>query len=135
VITDYGNYPAIFKRNKEALAFDAEGGGVYQDVEVEVALLGISFITHYRSLIIEKENTPSRLILEFTGVSGDGSVKDVSAQWYFETLPVDGQPYTYIRYTYSSTAARKNIFQKAVMSMFVDSEAIAMLNQLINASK
>ncbi|MDR2029113.1 MAG: hypothetical protein LBP93_06215 [Treponema sp.] len=135
VISDYENYPAVFKRNRTARVFEAEGEGVYQDVEVGIILPGISYTSRYRTLIIEKEHTPSRLILEFTGVSSDGSVKDVSAQWYFETLLLDGRPYTYIRYIQSSSVVRKSIFQKTLMTMFLDSETTAMLNQLLNASK
>jgi hypothetical protein len=135
VITDYGNYPEIFKRNRTARISDAGPEGVYQDVEVGIVFPGISYTSRYRTLITEKEHSPSRLILEFTGVSGDGSVKDVSAQWYFETTSVEGRPYTYIRYVFSSSVARKSVFQKAVMSMFVGSETVAMLNQLLDASE
>jgi ribosome-associated toxin RatA of RatAB toxin-antitoxin module len=135
VITDYGNYPAYFKRNRAVQVFPAEPAGVYQDAEVGIVLMGISYISRYRTLITEKENTPSRLILEFNGVSSDGSVRDIFAQWYFEALVVDGQPCTYIRYTFSNSVVSKNIFQRAVMAMFIDSEAAAMLNQLLLASR
>jgi hypothetical protein len=135
VISDYGNYPEVFKRNRTARVSDAGPEGVYQDVEVGIVYPGISYISRYRTLAVEKEHTPSRLILEFTGVSSDGTVKDVSAQWYFETLLVDGQPYTYIRYIFSTSVLRKNFFQKTLMSMFVGSETVAMLNQLLTASK
>jgi hypothetical protein len=96
--------------------------------------MGISYITRYRTLIVEKENSPFRLILEFNGVSSDGSIRDIFAQWYFETLLVEGRPYTYIRYTFFNSVVRKSIFQKAVMTLFVDSETLAMLNQLLLAS-
>jgi ribosome-associated toxin RatA of RatAB toxin-antitoxin module len=135
VITNYGNYPAYFKRNRSVQVFPAEPEGVYQDAEVGISLMGISYISRYRTLIREKKNTPSGFILEFTGISSDGSVKDLFAQWFFETVLVDGRPHTYIRYTFSNAVARKNIFQKAVMSMFIDSEALAMLNQLLLASQ
>jgi hypothetical protein len=103
---------------------------------VGAEFLGLSFLTNYRVLVTEALNTPEEFILEFSHVSDDGSVKDVSGRWYLKKLPPmesAGQRY-YVRYHAYSKVARKYPLQRMIMSMFINSESRDLMRQFVEAA-
>jgi hypothetical protein len=134
IITDYENYPAYFKRNTASVIAGVTETGIYQDVQVTVGLLGFSFTGRYTVLVRELVNTPTQFVLGFSHVTDNGTIRDVHGQWYFETVYVDGQPWTYVRYISSSASIRRFLLQKTIQTMFVGSEFTAMTDQLLAAA-
>jgi hypothetical protein len=134
IITDYENYPQYFKRNTSSVIAGVTEEGVYQDVSVTVRLLGFSFTGRYTVLVREVVNTPTQFVLEFSHVTDTGAIRDVHGQWYFQTIHVEGKPWTYVRYISSSAAIRRFLLQKTIQSMFVGSEFTGMTDQLLAAA-
>lgn len=135
VITDYANYPKYFKRNASSrVAGFSDDGGVYQDVRVTVGLLGFSYTGRYTVLVREQINTPTKFVMTFNHINDDGSIRDVNGEWYFETIQVNGQPGTYVRYVSSSTSIRRIGIQRGIQSMFVNAEFTGMTDQLLEAA-
>jgi hypothetical protein len=135
VILDFAGYPRIFRRN-ETTAVVREDDAVYLDMAVGAEFLGLSFLTNYRVLVTEVRNTPEEFILDFSHVSDDGSVKDVSGRWYLKKLPpTEGaeQRY-YVRYHAYSKVARKYPLQRMIMSMFINSESRDLMRQFVEAA-
>jgi ribosome-associated toxin RatA of RatAB toxin-antitoxin module len=136
VITDYEHYPDFFKRNTSSQVIGTtEDGGVYQRVRVTVGLMGFSYTCGYTVLCRETVNTPAKFVLTFAHVSDDGNTRDVYGEWYFETVYVEGNPWTYVRYVSSSASIRRLVLQKAIQSMFVNSEFTDMTDQLLEAAR
>jgi hypothetical protein len=136
IITDYLNYPKYFKRNTSSrIAGATADGGVYQDVRVTVGLLGLSYSGRYTVLVREMVDTPDRFVLTFNHINDDGNIRDVNGEWYFEKITVEGKPMTYVRYVSSSSSIRRIGIQKAIQSMFVNSEFTDMTDQLLEAAQ
>jgi hypothetical protein len=136
VILDFAGYPRIFRRN-ETTAVVREDDAVYLDMAVGAEFLGLSFLTHYRVLVTEVRNTPEEFILDFSHVSDDGSVKDVSGRWYVKQLPrAEGaEQQCYVRYHAYSKVARKYPLQRMIMSMFINSESRDLMRQFVEAAR
>jgi hypothetical protein len=134
-ILDFASYPRIFRRNQET-AVIRENDAVYLDMVVGAKFLGIDFLVSYRVVVAELRNTPEEFILDFSHVSDDGSVKDVSGRWYVKKIPRPdgGEQQCYVRYYARSTALRKYPFQRMIMSMFINSESRDLMNQFVKAA-
>jgi hypothetical protein len=135
VILDFAGYPRIFRRNETTVEV-REDDAVYLDMAVGAEFLGLSFLTNYRVLVTEALNTPEEFILDFSHVSDDGSVKDVSGRWYVKKLPyMEGaEQQCYVRYHAYSKVARKYPLQRMIMSMFINSESRDLMNQFVKAA-
>jgi hypothetical protein len=134
IITDYENYPRYFKRNTASKVAAVTGDGIYQDVQVTVGLLGITFTGRYTVLVREIVNNPAQFVLEFSHVTDNGAIRNVHGQWYFESVTVNDRPGTYIRYISSSESIRRSILQKTAMALFVGAEFTDMTDQLLKAA-
>jgi hypothetical protein len=133
VLNDTDNYSRVFKRIRAA-SFGSTGEGVYRDMRMSIGLLGFSFETNYTLLFRETLNTAGAYRLTFTHAGDDGTVKDVHGFWYFESLEISGESYTYVRYYSSCRVLRKFPFQRMIMSMFNGQENIDMMHQLFRAA-
>jgi hypothetical protein len=134
-ILDFESYPRIFRRNHET-AVIREKGAVCLDMAVGAEFLGIEFLVKYRVAVTELRNTPDEFILDFTHVSDDGSVKDVSGRWQIKKLPrSEGmEQQCYVRYHTGSKAAPKYPLQRMIMSLFINSESRDLMNQFVKAA-
>jgi hypothetical protein len=134
-ILDFEGYPRIFRRNQRTVAV-RKNDAVYLDMSVGAEFLGIEFLVKYRVLVTETLNTPEEFILDFSHVSGDGGVKDVSGRWRIKKLPqAEGaEPQCYIRYYAYSKVARKYPLQRMIMSLFIHSESRDLMTQFIKAA-
>jgi hypothetical protein len=103
---------------------------------VGAQFLGIDFLVKYRVLATETRDTPDEFILDFSHVSDDGSVKDVSGRWHVKKLPrLDGEEQQcYIRYYAHSRALRKYPLQRMIMSLFINSESRDLMEQFVKAA-
>jgi hypothetical protein len=131
-ILDFERYPRIFRRNHETSVV-LEGGAVCLDMTVGAQFFGIDFLVRYRVAVTEVRDTPEEFILEFTHVSDDGGVKDVSGWWHIKKLPPqDGAGQRcYIRYQARSKVVRKYPLQRMIMSLFIHSESRDLMNQFL----
>jgi ribosome-associated toxin RatA of RatAB toxin-antitoxin module len=134
VVTDYEHYPQVFKRMRN-IRVRRENEGAYQDWHIGVGFKNFSYDTRYTLLAVEKQNTPERYLLDFSHVADDGSIKDAWGQWYFETLRLEGQEWTYIRYTTSSRVIRKFPLQRTVMGWIINKEYTDLMNQFLKAAR
>jgi hypothetical protein len=134
-ILDFESYPRIFRRNHETSVI-REKGGVCLDMAVGAEFLGIEFLVKYRVAVAELRNTPEEFILDFTHVSDDGSVKDVSGRWQLKKLPrpEGAEQQCYVRYHARSKAAPQYPFQRMIMSLFINSESRDLMNQFVKAA-
>jgi hypothetical protein len=134
-ILDFNQYPRIFRRNRNTAAI-RENNTVYLDMDVGAEFLGISFFVSYRVSVAELRNTPEEFILDFSHVSDDGGVKDVSGRWHIKRLPPseDGRQQCYVRYYARSKVVRKYPLQQMIMSLFINSESRDLLEQFIKAA-
>jgi hypothetical protein len=134
-ILDFEEYPRIFRRNHKT-AVVREGGAVCLDMAVGAEFLGIDFLVKYRVAVAELRDTPEEFILDFSHVSDDGDVKDVSGRWHIKKLPrpEGAEQQCYIRYHASSKVARKYPLQRMIMSLFINSESRDLMNQFIKAA-
>ena len=134
-ILDFNNYPRIFRRNQKT-AIIRENDAVWLDMAVGAEFLGIGFLANYRVLVSELRNTPEEFILDFSHVSDDGNVKDVSGRWYIKKLPRSegAEQQYYVRYYAYSKVFRKYLLQRMIMSLFIDSESRDLINQFIKAA-
>jgi hypothetical protein len=134
-ILDFDTYPRIFRRN-EKTTVTRENETVYLDMDVGAEFLGIDFFVNYRVLAAEMLNTPEEIVLDFSYVSGDGSVQDVSGWWYVKQLPqAEGaEQQFYVRYYAYSKVASKYPFQRMIMALFINSESRDLMNQFIKAA-
>ncbi|MDR1949839.1 MAG: hypothetical protein LBQ38_10645 [Spirochaetaceae bacterium] len=133
VLMDFDNYHRVFKRITAA-SLGHDEYGMYRSLQLSVGLLGLTFNTNYTLLFQEAGNTADVYYLTFSHVDDDGTVKDVHGFWYFESLVLLGEPYTYVRYYSSSRVLRKFPLQRMIMSMFNGQENIDMVNQLLRAA-
>jgi hypothetical protein len=134
-ILDFAQYPRIFRRN-EKTAVIRENEAIYLDMDVGAEFLGIDFFVNYRVLVTEIRNTPEEFILDFSYISGDSSVQDVSGWWYLKKLPQtgDAEQQFYVRYYAYSKMANKYPFQRMIMSLFINSESRDLMNQFVKAA-
>jgi hypothetical protein len=134
-ILDFAQYPRIFRRN-EKTAVIRENEAVYLDMDVGAEFLGIDFFVNYRVLATETRNTPEEFILNFSYISGDSSVQDVSGWWYLKKLPQTGgaEQQFYVRYYAYSKVANKYPLQRMIMSLFINSESRDLMNQFVKAA-
>lgn len=134
-ITDYNSYAACFKRTtaSEILWKAREGTALY--LQLTVGALGFTFITNHTILLKEEVNDSGRFLLRFSHLADDGMVRNVHGYWYFQTVDIKGKSYTYIRYYSASDSLKKNALQKVASAMFIDSEYMGMLKELLAAAK
>ncbi|MDR2740196.1 MAG: hypothetical protein LBB68_10265, partial [Treponema sp.] len=123
-ILDFDGYPRIFRRN-QTIAVVREQDAVYLDMAVGAEFLGIEFLVKYRVAVAELRDTPEEFILDFTHVSDDGGVKDVSGRWYVKKLPrpEGAEQQCYVRYHAYSKVVRKYPLQRMIMALFINSES------------
>jgi hypothetical protein len=134
-ILDFDQYPQIFRRNQKTDVI-REGGAVCLDMAVGAEFLGIDFLVNYRVAVAKLRDTPEEFILDFSYVSDDGGVKDVSGRWHIKKLPrpEGAEQQYYIRYHAYSKVARKYPLQRMIMSLFINSESRDLMNQFIKAA-
>jgi hypothetical protein len=134
-ILDFDTYPRIFRRNEKTTVI-RENEAVCLDMDVGAEFLGIDFFVNYRVLATETRNTPEEFILDFSYVSGDSNVQDVSGWWHVKKLPqAEGaEQQFYVRYHAYSKVASKYPFQRMIMSLFIDSESRDLMNQFVKAA-
>jgi hypothetical protein len=134
-ILDFAQYPRIFRRNEKTV-ITRENEAVYLDMDVGAEFLGIDFFVNYRVLVTETRNTPEEFILNFSYISGDSSVQDVSGWWYLKKLPQagDAEQQFYVRYYAYSKVANKYPLQRMIMSLFINSESRDLMNQFVKAA-
>lgn len=134
-ILDFESYPRIFRRNQKTVPV-LEDGVLCLDMTVGAEFLGIDFLVNYRVSVAELRNTPEEFILDFSHVSDDGSVKDVSGRWHIKKLPPSegSEQRYYIRYYAYSKTLRKYPLQRMIMSLFINSESRDLMNQFIKAA-
>jgi hypothetical protein len=134
-ILDFDNYPRMFKRNRN-IAVIREDGKVYHDMTMGAELMGFSFIINYRVLVAELLNTPEEFVIDFSFVSGDGSIKEFYGRWYFKKIPRfgGGEDITYVRCYTSSVVIRKYPLQRLIMSLFINSESRDLMGQFLKAA-
>jgi hypothetical protein len=134
-ILDFSLYSQIFRRNQETLVV-REGDAVFLDMTVGAKFLGIDFLVRYRVATTRLRDTPEEFILDFSHVSDDGSVKDISGRWYVKKLPrrEDAEQQCYVRYHAYSKALRQYPFQRALMSLLINSESRDLMEQFIKAA-
>jgi hypothetical protein len=133
VVTAYEDYPAFFTQVKN-VQVRRSMEGVYQSFKVIVGLMGFSVESNYTVLVEEIVRTPSKLILKYSHVSDDGSIKDVHGTWYLESLSLDGKPGTYMRYTSTSRVIQKFPLQRIIMAMFAGSEHTQLIHRFLNSA-
>jgi hypothetical protein len=134
-ILDFDGYPRIFRRNQETVAI-RKHDAVFLDMAVGAEFLGIKFLVNYRVLCAELRNTPEEFVLDFSHVSDDGGVKDVSGRWHVKKLPqAEGaEPQFYIRYYAYSKVVRKYPLQRMIMSLFIHSESRDLMKEFVKAA-
>jgi hypothetical protein len=134
-ILNFEGYPRIFRRNQKTVVV-REHDAVYLDMAVGAEFLGIKFLVNYRVLVTGLRDTPEEFILDFSHVSDDGGVKDVSGRWHVKKLPqAEGaEPQCYIRYYAYSKVVRKYPLQRMIMSMFINSESRDLMAQFVKAA-
>jgi hypothetical protein len=134
-ILDFDQYPRIFRRNQKT-AVVREGGSVYLDMAVGAEFFGINFLVNYRVAVAELRNTPEEFILDFSHVSDDGGVQDVSGRWYVKKLlrSEGSEQQYYIRYQAYSKVVRKYPLQRMIMSLFINSESRDLMYQFAKAA-
>jgi hypothetical protein len=113
-----------------------ENESVFLDMTVGAKFLCIDFLVRYRVAVTEQLDTPDEYILDFSHVSDDGSVKDISGRWYVKKLPRRGgaEQQCYIRYHAYSRALRQYPFQQAIMALFIKSESRDLMEQFVKAA-
>lgn len=134
VVTDYEQYPRIFKR-LTSIKVNRASEGVYQDWHIRVGFKNFSFDTDYTLLAVEQVNTQDKYLLDFSHVSDDGSVKDAWGVWYFENIHLDGAEHTYVRYTTSCKTLRKFPLQRVIMGIIINMEYTDLMNQFLQAAR
>jgi hypothetical protein len=134
-ILDFGKYPRIFRRNQETVVI-RENDAVFLDMAVGARFFGIDFLVNYRVAVTELRDTPEEFILDFSHVSDDGGVKDVSGRWHVRKLSQakGSEQQCYVRYYAHSKVARKYPLQRVIMSLFIDGESRDLMNQFIKAA-
>jgi hypothetical protein len=134
-ILDFDNYPRMFKRNLN-IAVIREDGKLYNDMTMGAEFLGISFITTYRVLVSELVNTPEEFVIDYSLVSGDGSMKDFYGRWYLEKIPRSGggEDQYYVRYYASSKVIRKYPLQRLIMALFINGESKDLMSQFVKTA-
>jgi hypothetical protein len=134
-ITDYQNYTSIFKRTTASSITETNSEGVVASFEVTVGALGITVVSNYSVLIKTLIDEPGKFLMEFTHYSGDGTVRNVRGYWYFETVELGNRSCTYLRNYSATDSLQVNGLQKAAASMFMGSEYMGMLRELLKAAK
>ncbi|MDR2184430.1 MAG: hypothetical protein LBO80_02000 [Treponema sp.] len=144
VISDYGQYHRYFKRCSRSGIAALTEEGVFQDLEMTVKLMGMSFTGHFVVFVRELSNSASSFSLGFTYTSETGTIRRVYGEWRFERI--DPAPsgardsgaspggLTYVRFTLSGATARKIPLQKTAMSLALGPEMISILEQLLAAA-
>lgn len=134
-ILGFESYPRIFRRNQET-AVIRENDAVCLDMTVGAQFLGIDFLVNYRVAVTELCDTPEEFILDFSHVSDDGGVKDISGRWHIKKLPQTGgaEQQCYVRYYAYSKVTRKYPLQRMIMSLFINSESRDLMSQFIKAA-
>ncbi|MDR1250129.1 MAG: hypothetical protein LBK63_12610 [Treponema sp.] len=134
-VLDFDTYPRIFRRNEKTVVI-RENETLYLDMDVGAEFLGIDFFVNYRVRVTETRNTPEEFILDFSYVSSDSSVQDVSGRWQLKKLPqAEGvEQQFYVRYYAYSKVASKYPLQRMIMSLFINSESRDLMNQFVKAA-
>jgi hypothetical protein len=133
-ITDYNSYTAYFKRTTASEILRGNGGSeVY--MQLSVGAMGISFVTNYTILITKEIDEPGCLLLRFSHLADDGTVRNVRGYWYFKQVDIGGKTHTYIRHYSASDSIRKSALQKMATSMFAESEYMGILKELLAAAR
>jgi hypothetical protein len=134
VITDYDNYVKTFKRTTLSRNAGGGGRGTTAFFEVTVGVMGITVVTSYSVLMETPLDSPEKFLLTFSHVSDNGSIRNVNGFWYLETVAINGQPHTYLRYYSHSEPLRVNALQKQASSWFIGSEYSGMLKEVLAAA-
>jgi hypothetical protein len=134
-ILDFEQYPRIFRRNQKTTIV-REDDAMCLDMAVGAEFLGINFVVSYRVSVAEIRNTPEEFILDFSHVSDDGSVKDVSGRWHIKKLPQSegAEQRCYVRYYARNKVARKYPLQRMILSLFINSESRDLMEQFVKAA-
>jgi hypothetical protein len=132
-ILDFDAYPRMFKRN-QSITVIRDNAAVYLGMTVGAELMGFSFLTTYRVAVTELLNTPEEFVIDFSFVSGDGSMKEFYGRWYFETVRRNGEEFSYVRCYTSSVVIRKYPLQRLIMSLFINSESRDLMGQFLKAA-
>ena len=133
-ITGYNSYAAYFKRTTVSEILRENGGSeVY--MQLSVGAMGISFVTNYTILITKEIDEPGCLLLRFSHLADDGTVRNVRGYWYFRQVDIGGKTHTYIRHYSASDSIRKNVLQKTATAMFAESEYTGILKELLAAAR
>ena len=131
-LLEFEKYPLFFKRNVSTEFHREEN---LLDMVAGLEVMGLSFYTWYRVLVSEAVNEPGRLILDFSHMDDDGTVRNVRSRWYLERYYLDtGEERCYVRYFASSAVIQKYPLQRTIMSMFINSESRDLLSQFLAAA-
>lgn len=144
VIGDYGQYHRYFKRCSQSGIASRTEEGVFQELEMTVRLMGMSFTGRFVVFVRELSSSSSSFSLGFTYTSETGTIRRVYGEWRFERIEpafsgdrdsgVSPGGLTYVRFTLSGATIRKIPLQKTAMSLALGPEMISILEQLLAAA-
>jgi ribosome-associated toxin RatA of RatAB toxin-antitoxin module len=134
-ISDYNNYPKLFKRTTASRIIEKTDEGTIAFFEVTVGALGVTVVSSYEALLRVLVDEPGKFLVEFTQHSGDGTVRNVGGYWFFETVKMGSKTCTYLRNYTAMESLQVNMLQKTAASLFLGSEYMGMLKELQKAAK
>jgi hypothetical protein len=144
VIGDYGQYHRYFKRCSRSGIAARTDEGVFQELEMTVKLMGVSFTGYFVVFVRELSSSSSGFSLGFTYTSETGTIRRVYGEWRFERIEpalsgardngASPGGLTYVRFILSGSTVRKIPLQKAAMSLALGPEMIGILEQLLAAA-
>jgi hypothetical protein len=132
---DMKNFPSFFKRIRGTRVTALEDSSLLE-MSVSVGLMGVNYETAYTMYVTEPVNTQSRLLIDYSFLSGDGLLKnDAHGTWFLEAASLNGTPGTYVRYTAHGVVLKKFPLQETIMEIFVNREHVDIMNQFLRAGR
>jgi hypothetical protein len=129
VIQDYGAYPRLFPKIRQAGYESLAGGGLLSEV-VAVEFLGIQNINRF-TLRVKIESSPGTFKESWTQERTDGTIDSLEGYWLLEDAGSPGAPLTRITYHTRSAVPVVLFGENMVLGMVLGKETKAVIAAVI----